>query len=98
MAKPETIAEIDAQIAEDRARMESIDSCQTGLRDYYVLDIERLTNLRRIVATGSPALDALQRMRLRAASAKYAAAAWAGDTAEATRLSAEIERLERGQS
>lgn len=93
-----TLDEIEQQIARERRdRDAAIDTCQDGVAQWHELELDRLINLHRIIADGSTTLEALIRMRRRALSAAYASASWAGDTEQAARVQAEIDRLERGQ-
>jgi hypothetical protein len=95
---PQTLAEIDERIArEHQLEQDAYANGHDGEAYWYVLDIERLRNLRRIVAEGSPVLDELQRARMRSLSERFARATWSGDPAAAALLKDQIERLERGQ-
>jgi hypothetical protein len=49
MAKPETIAEIDDQIADRQLYLQAYFHGQAGKAQYYVYEIARLENLRNIV-------------------------------------------------
>lgn len=96
--KPQTLAEIDERIArEHQLEHDAYAAGDDGQAYYYVLDIERLQNLRRIVAGDSAVADELRRTRLWKLSESFAHATWLGDHEQAAALQAQIERLERGQ-
>lgn len=95
---PTTLADLDARIARDHAGIEAAyQHGQDGVAEFLAYDIARCETIRPVIATGSPTVDMLLRMRLRGVAARYAAAAWAGDRETADRLRAELDRLERGQ-
>jgi hypothetical protein len=95
---PDTLAEIDERIAQEHQLQEDAYAAgDEGQAYWYVLDIERLRNLRRIVAGDTAVADELRRIRMWKLSERFAHATWAGDHDEAAALQAQIERLERGQ-
>lgn len=90
-----TIAELDAEIAAEHAlEQAAYDRGQDGIAEWYALDIERLSNLRRITAEAAVA-DELRATQRRHLSERYAEAMWSGDKDAAALIQAAIEKFER---
>jgi hypothetical protein len=91
----DTLAQIDAEIArEHRLEVAAYAAGHDGEALFYVLDIERLVNLRRIVAGGPVVAEELRRARLRNLSERHAQAMYRGDRDTAALLADQIQRLE----
>lgn len=96
---PQTLAEIDEWIAREHRLEEAAYAAGDDAQAYwYVLDIERLHNLRRIVADRAPLAEELRRAQRRHLAERYAHAMWRGDRDAAALLQDQIDRLERGQA
>jgi hypothetical protein len=96
---PETLAEIDERIArEHQLEQAAYAAGDDGQAYWYVLDIERLRNLRRVVARDATIADELRCAQRRHLAERYAQACWRGDRDAAALLQDQIDRLERGQA